>query len=83
MMKKGSKFDVLEKVLWAPENIYNKEQTISEIELLNPVVEFVEQGNTKEVERWTLLRRLMTLKPAKILTCKGVKNGLNPQIGRG
>ena len=45
MMKKGS--------------IYNKEQTISEIELLNPVVEFVEQGNTKEVERWTLLRRLI------------------------
>ena len=59
MMKKGSKFDVLEKVLWVPKNIYNKEQTISEIELLNPVVEFVEQGNTKEVERWTLLRRLI------------------------
>ena len=59
MMKKGSKFDVLEKVLWVPKNIYNKEQTISEIRLLNPVVEFVEQGNTKEVERWTLLRRLI------------------------
>ena len=59
MMKKGSKFDVLEKVLWVPKNIYNKEQTISEIELLNPVVEYVEQGNTKEVERWTLLRRLI------------------------
>ena len=59
MMKKGSKFDVLEKVLWAPKDIYNKEQTISEIELLNPVVEYVEQGNTKEVERWTLLRRLI------------------------
>jgi hypothetical protein len=59
MMKKGSKFDVLEKVLWVPKNIYNKEQTISEIELLNPVIEFVEQGNTKEVERWTLLRRLI------------------------
>ena len=59
MMKRGSKFDVLEKVLWTPKNIYNKEQTISEIELLNPVVEFVEQGNTKEVERWTLLRRLI------------------------
>ena len=38
---------------------YNKEQTIKEIESLNPIVEVVEQGNAKDSENWTLLRRLI------------------------
>ena len=56
MLQKASKFDGLEKSIWVPKDIYNKEQTISEIESLNPIVETVEQGNPKDSENWTLLR---------------------------
>jgi len=59
MLQKASKFDGLEKSIWVPKDIYNKEQTISEIESLNPIVETVEQGNPKDSENWTLLRRLI------------------------
>jgi hypothetical protein len=33
--------------------------TVNEIESLNPIVEYVEQGNASDNENWTLLRRLI------------------------
>ena len=53
------KFDMLEKKLWKPTDINNLELTISEIENINPVLEYVEQGNAKDVENWVLVRRLI------------------------
>jgi hypothetical protein len=43
--------------LWAPTDIYNKEQTIQEIEALDPYVEIVE--DSKESTRWTEIRKLI------------------------
>ena len=59
MLQKASKFDILENTIWMPSDIYNKEQTIKEIEAISPIVEVVEQGNPKDSESWTLLRRLI------------------------
>jgi hypothetical protein len=43
--------------LWMPIDIYNKEQTIKEIELLEPYVEIVD--DPKESTRWTEIRKLI------------------------
>jgi len=53
------KFDMFEKKLWKPTDINNLELTISEIENINPVLEYVEQGNAKDVENWVLVRKLI------------------------
>ena len=59
MTQKASKFAKIEHSIWVPEDINNKEQTIKEIEALEPYVEMVEQGNTEQNEMWTLVRRLI------------------------
>ena len=59
MTQKASKFPKIEKSIWMPTDINNKEQTISEIEALEPYVEMVEQGNSGQNEMWTLVRRLI------------------------
>ena len=59
MTQKASKFDRLENSIWMPTDIYDKTKTILEVESINPVVEYVEQGNRDEVENWTLFRRLI------------------------
>ena len=59
MTQKASKFPKIEKSIWMPTDINNKEQTISEIEALEPYVEMVEQGNSAQNEMWTLVRRLI------------------------
>jgi hypothetical protein len=59
MTQKASKFDRLENSIWMPTDIYDKPRTILEVESINPVVEYVEQGNRDEVENWTLFRRLI------------------------
>jgi len=59
MTQKASKFSKIESSIWIPSDINNKEQTISEIEALEPYVEMVEQGNTTQNEIWTLVRRLI------------------------
>ena len=59
MTQKASKFDRLENSIWMPTDIYDKTRTILELESINPVVEYVEQGNRDEVENWTLFRRLI------------------------
>ena len=43
--------------LWSPTDIMNKEQTIKEIEELDPYVEIVE--DSKESTRWTEIRKLI------------------------
>lgn len=43
---------------WKPTDIYNKEQTIKEIEALDPYVEIVEAG-TPESTKWTYIRRMI------------------------
>ena len=43
--------------LWAPADIMNKEQTIKEIEELDPYVEIVK--DSKESTRWTEIRKLI------------------------
>jgi hypothetical protein len=53
------KFDILEKRIWTPTDINNLELTISEIEKINPVVEYVERGNSSEIENWVLVRKLI------------------------
>ena len=59
MTQKASKFDRLENSIWMPTDIYDKTKTILAVETINPVVEYVEQGNRDEVENWTLFRRLI------------------------
>ena len=59
MTKKASKFERLDNSIWMPTDIYNEELTVKEIESLNPIVEYVEQGNANDNENWTLLRRLI------------------------
>mgnify|MGYP000026222198 FL=1 len=59
MTQKASKFKRINNSLWMPKDINNKEQTIKEIEALEPYVEMLEQGNAKDNETWTLVRRLI------------------------
>jgi len=59
MTQKASKFSKIEHSIWVPEDINNKEQTIKEIEALEPYVEMLEQGDAKDNEIWTLVRRLI------------------------
>jgi len=59
MTQKASKFSKIESAIWTPTDINNKEQTIKEIEALEPYVEMVEQGNSTQNEMWTLVRRLI------------------------
>ena len=59
MTQKASHFSKIEKSIWTPKDINNKEQTIKEIEALEPIVEMLEQGNAKHNEEWTLVRRLI------------------------
>jgi hypothetical protein len=59
MTQKASKFKRINNSLWMPSDINNKEQTIKEIEALEPYVEMLEQGNAKDNETWTLVRKLI------------------------
>ena len=59
MTQKATQFSKIEKSIWTPKDINNKEQTIKEIEALEPYVEMTEQGNAKHNEEWTLVRRLI------------------------
>jgi len=59
MTQKASKFSKIESAIWTPTDINNKEQTIKEIEALEPYVEMTEQGNAEQNEMWTLVRRLI------------------------
>ena len=59
MTQKASKFRRINNSIWIPTDINNKEQTIKEIESLDPYVQLLEQGNAKENETWTLVRRLI------------------------
>ena len=59
MTQKASKFKRINNSIWVPKDINNKEQTIKEREALEPYVEMLEQGNAKDNETWTLVRRLI------------------------
>jgi len=59
MTQKATSFAKIENSIWTPKDINNKEQTIKEIEALEPYVEMTEQGNSKHNEEWTLVRRLI------------------------
>ena len=59
MTQKATHFSKIENSIWTPTDINNKEQTIKEIEALEPYVEMTEQGNSKHNEEWTLVRRLI------------------------
>ena len=50
-----SKAEILYKNIWKPTDIFNQEQTIKEIENLDPIVELAETPET-----WTLLRTLIS-----------------------
>ena len=58
-MDRADTIDRLEKTIWQPTDIFNKEQTIQEINSISPIVEPVEQGNAKANEDWILTRRLI------------------------
>ena len=49
-MDRADTIDRLEKTIWQPTDIYNKELTIQEINSIEPIVEPVTQGNQKENE---------------------------------
>ena len=59
MTQKASKFKRINNSIWTPSDITNKEQTIIELAALEPYVEMLEQGNAKDNETWTLVRRLI------------------------
>jgi len=52
LRSKADKLDQVQQQMWAPTDIYNKEQTIQEIQDLEPIVE-----HTQDNETWTLLRQ--------------------------
>ena len=54
MRTKAYKFDTIQKKIWTPTDINDYDLTISEIEALDPVVEF-----TKDAETWTIIRKLI------------------------
>lgn len=54
--EKAHLFDVFEKRLWAPTDIYDKELTIKEINELQPIVEYAE---SEEASDWSLYRMLI------------------------
>ena len=56
-MKKKASLALHYDSLWMPTDIYNKEQTIKEIEDLDPYVEIVD--DPKESTRWTEIRKLI------------------------
>ena len=58
-MDRADTIDRLEKTIWQPTDIYNKELTIQEINSIEPIVEPVTQGNAKENEDWIITRRLI------------------------
>jgi len=58
-MDRADVIDRLERTIWQPTDIYNKEQTIQEINSIKPIVEPVTQGNQKENEDWIITRRLI------------------------
>ena len=58
-MDRADTIDRLEKTIWQPTDIFNKELTIQEINSINPIVEPVEQGNSKANEDWIITRRLI------------------------
>ena len=59
MTQKASKFRRINNSIWTPSDITNKEQTLIELLALEPYVEMLEQGNAKDNETWTLVRRLI------------------------
>ena len=59
MTQKASKFKRINNSIWTPSDITNKEQTLIELLALEPYVEMLEQGNAKDNETWTLVRRLI------------------------
>ena len=59
MTQKASKFRRISNSIWTPTDINNKEQTIKEIESLDPYVQLLEQSNDKDNEIWTLARKLL------------------------
>ena len=58
-MDRADTIDRLEKTIWQPTDIFNKELTIQEINSIEPIVEPVEQGNAKANEDWIITRRLI------------------------
>ena len=58
-MDRADTIDRLEKTIWQPTDIYNKELTIQEINSIEPIVEPVEQGNAQANEDWIITRRLI------------------------
>ena len=54
-IKNYAKAEILYNNIWKPTDIYNQEQTIKEIENLDPIVELAETPET-----WTLLRTLIS-----------------------
>ena len=59
MVKKANKFFNVGYMLWSPTDINNKQQTIKEIEELDPYVEYIEQGNVKSTDTWVSVRKLI------------------------
>jgi len=55
MRTKAYKFDVIHGKIWKPTDINNLESTISEIEALEPIVEFTDTSNN-----WVLLRQMIS-----------------------
>ncbi len=49
------KIELMYNKIWKPTDIHNKELTISEIEKLNPIVEYTDDNET-----WTILRKLIS-----------------------
>jgi hypothetical protein len=59
MVKKANKFFNVGYMLWSPTDINNKQQTIKEIEELDPYVEYIKQGDAKDTDTWVSVRKLI------------------------
>lgn len=57
--QKASKIHTLKPKLWKPTNILDRKKTLEEIRSIKPKVICIEQGNSKQNEYWSLVRRLV------------------------
>ena len=55
MRQHAHKFDSIKNNIWKPTDIFNKEQTIKEIENLKPIVEY-----TDDTTNWVIVRQLIS-----------------------
>ena len=57
--QKASKIHTIKPKLWKPTNLLDRETTLAEIQSIKPKIIPIKQGDSRQNEYWTLIRRLI------------------------